>query len=118
MASFDTISFREGCLSKYKEITSKKQMVNSRSAFGNLESSNIFKPFFFEHQSKRRGSPCLKPLSGENKPKALSLIAKENEEEEMQVSIQLIQVAWYPKFLIMAKLESILFCTKPFPYPT
>ena len=38
-----------------------------------------------------RGSPCLRPLFGENKPKGLPLMRMEKEEDEMHNLIHLIQ---------------------------
>jgi hypothetical protein len=71
----------------------------------------IFKPLIvpiasslnnnLERTSKRkinrkleRGSPCLRPLLGENSPKGLPLIRMEKEEDEMYNLIQLIHEEW------------------------
>jgi hypothetical protein len=44
------------------------------------------------NKKRERGSPCLKPLPGENMPKELPLIRMEKEIEDMQVSIHLVHV--------------------------
>ena len=62
----------------------------------------------------KRGSPCLRPLLGENKPKWLPLIRKEKKEEEMHKLIHLIQTGWKPSFSITTKTKSHSILSKAF----
>jgi hypothetical protein len=59
---------------------------NASSLNSNLESTSD--PMM--NRKGERGSPCLRPLFGENKPKGLALMRMEKEEEEMHNLIQLI----------------------------
>ena len=55
-----------------------------------------------------RGSPCLRPLLGENKPKGLPLIRMEKEEEEIHNLFQVIQKEWKPNLTESKNFHSIL----------
>jgi hypothetical protein len=61
-----------------------------------------------------RGSPCLKPLFGVNKPKGLLLIKIEKEEEDMHNLIQFIQIGWKPSLSMMARRNSHSILSKAF----
>jgi hypothetical protein len=54
------------------------------------------------------------PSFRENILKGLPLIRIEKEEEEMHVSIQLIQVAWNPNFFIIARIKDHSILSKAF----
>jgi hypothetical protein len=60
------------------------------------------------------GSPCLKPLDGENKLKGLPFKRIEKEEDEMHDSIQCNQVALNPKCCIMARISFHSILSKAF----
>jgi hypothetical protein len=74
----------------------------------NIILENTFEPRI--NKKGERGSPYLKPLAGENKPKGLPLIKIEKEEEVIQDSIHPIQVTSYPNIFRIAsrKDQSIL----------
>jgi hypothetical protein len=56
-----------------------------------------------------KGSPCLRPLSGQKRPKVMQiripLIRMENDGEVMQIRIQLIHIGENPSLDIMAKIK-------------
>ena len=61
-----------------------------------------------------RGSPCLRPLLEENKPKGLPLIRMEKEEEEMHNLIQVIQEERKPNCFITERINSYFILSKSF----
>jgi hypothetical protein len=97
-ASFKAFSFKEGSLTKQQQIISKQEMVYSCGISSYLHPLDLSKSFLFEQQSgeqfrtqneeeRREGSPCLKPLEGEKRPKGLPFKRMEKEGEEMQAWI-------------------------------
>jgi hypothetical protein len=100
---------------------SKRSSANNRWLIAG-EDLAIFIPFIFPSLSSwskslestsdprikrkgERGSPCLKPLLGENNPKGLPFKRMEKDEEEIQSSIHCSQIAWNPKFFITARIR-------------
>ena len=61
-----------------------------------------------------KGSPYLRLLLGENKPKGLPLIRMEKEEEEMHKLIQVIQEEWNPSCFITERIKTHSILSKAF----
>ena len=81
-----------------------KPLILPRASFLNNNLERTSEPRI--NKKGDRGSPCLRPFLGDNKPKGLPLIRMEKEEEDMHNLIQVIQEEWKPNYFITKRINS------------